>query len=548
MNENYLSPFEPKDPSPLFHHAKLSIPSKGEYDALTPTCRPIFSDDEGPKIPALLDSDLDYDLLSGPDDEEYQYVVRAAKLTKSLSALEYASGPDDESEGSASARSIHDRSMLDTDLDDDVYDFYDDPSSPVLDSAWNSDNVGKIPSSTMSRIISPQSPTPYNIPRESWPTQPLQKKEDHDLSTLTLGRLSPSKVHEGAYEEPAAQQAGGHEAGDEKATPVATNDNFDEDRELARRRPKPTRSRALHTKPTTSFTTTNESLLAAGLEAQAGKGVAPGLIEVPITLTATTALTGQGDGSSAPRRSNRTKIAPMKFWENERVVYGRSKDTEAPGRSIRAVVLTLPNSPKQYTKKRTQSRRIRNQPTGDQREVPPKIPVVATDSEEEDVLDGHELTAEPLLCDIYHPETGKQIQMVVGQSRRTFESKTLSDGTGCFYFGLGQDSLESGILDLAPRQKKDNSTTVESSLVRGQAFDLLVHTLSQLLRQTSCASFFVEVDHIRSEGRGRSSGLRHDFYHDYRRSIHCAEGQPVHDPKLVRDRVLPAPYREEPDW
>ena len=75
------------------------------------------------------------------------------------------------------------------------------------------------------------------------------------------------------------------------------------------------------------------------------------------------------------RRSHRTKVAPLQFWKNEKLVYGKPDDEGIVGQVIKAVIRAqpeeIPRKPKSGSKRKDAPQSIARPPPSRRRRIDP---------------------------------------------------------------------------------------------------------------------------------------------------------------------------------
>ncbi|KAF9359881.1 hypothetical protein BGX26_011171 [Mortierella sp. AD094] len=198
--------------------------------------------------------------------------------------------------------------------------------------------------------------------------------------------------------------------------------------------------------------------------------------EAAVELVAVPVVPDVGADNQGVRRSHRTKITPLEFWKNERVVIGKDADA-AP--VIKAVLRAPPEESHPKSKKRKRASASSNSKRGAAAVIPRQRRKQARTEVDEDELDssleenvdsqsGMGLSDEVAnkRAEVLTFGTNKVTSRVIAESKDTLNFKDVEGGQYLFHRGLEDaDSLASGIIKIKPSGKKPTTNSNGSSMV-----------------------------------------------------------------------------------
>ncbi|KAF9278277.1 hypothetical protein BGZ68_008668 [Mortierella alpina] len=198
------------------------------------------------------------------------------------------------------------------------------------------------------------------------------------------------------------------------------------------------------------------------------------LEEVPVVPEVATEETGV-------RRSHRTKIAPLEFWKNERVVLGRNDDASVSVPVIKGILRAAPQEPQPLsTKKR---RRVgTNGSAGTKKSAAPRTRRTARKTDYDDESDGYDEDLEKdraalelqgareetdrLTAETIDHGTNKVIPRVIAESAHAVRFRDVEGGEYQFHRGLEDiDSVVSGTMKIKCGGKKPSKNGSPCSMV-----------------------------------------------------------------------------------
>ncbi|KAF9995629.1 hypothetical protein BGZ79_010687 [Entomortierella chlamydospora] len=198
--------------------------------------------------------------------------------------------------------------------------------------------------------------------------------------------------------------------------------------------------------------------------------------ETAVELVTVPVVPDVGADDQGVRRSHRTKITPLEFWKNERVVIGKDADATPV---IKAVLRAPPEEPHPKSKKRKRAAASSNSKRGATFVMPRRRRKQAHTEDEEEELDsnleenvdsqsGMGLSDEVASkrAEVLTFGTDKVTSRVIAESKNTLNFKDVEGGQYLFHRGLEDaDSLASGIIKIKPGGKKPTTNSNGSSMV-----------------------------------------------------------------------------------
>ncbi|KAG0042616.1 hypothetical protein BGZ83_000247, partial [Gryganskiella cystojenkinii] len=174
------------------------------------------------------------------------------------------------------------------------------------------------------------------------------------------------------------------------------------------------------------------------------------------------------------RRSHRTRLAPLEFWRNEKVVLGPSDDLNVPVPSIKAVIRAAPEEPIRLGAKRRRTGAASSSGAATKRgKVGRSRREESSDEEEEEVVE-RELEKErrqlairgfvedttPKMMEIVDHKTDKVVKRVIATPKSQMAFKEVEGGQYQFHRGLEDpdSAMLSGIMKIKGGKEKPQSS------------------------------------------------------------------------------------------
>lgn len=237
-----------------------------------------------------------------------------------------------------------------------------------------------------------------------------------------------------------------------------------------------------------------------------------------------TSTSGMGEAHDFYRRSKRQKIAPLAFWRNEKVIYGRRQSARMPV-IVDVLRKDAAQSPTKQPARHQSSRQKKKraiEAEGKLREVGfrPKVSVEAAVID----YDTHELTQRrtPLAL-LFIDDTCWLLVLALGSDQVKAKTVNGEDFAIQTIFTEGT-FLSSGILEFPPKSSKPSRNSSKHVLVPHHlvmVIDVLIHANARHLGL------------LRDRGEPGGHHQRDPVYRGHRVSIHRAARQPVLDPVSV---------------
>ncbi|KAF9203553.1 hypothetical protein BGZ49_006288 [Haplosporangium sp. Z 27] len=201
--------------------------------------------------------------------------------------------------------------------------------------------------------------------------------------------------------------------------------------------------------------------------------------KTPVELVEIPVVPDVGAGDNGVRRSRRTKIAPLEFWKNERVVFDKDEDS-AP--VIKAVLRAPPTDepPRSSIKRKRTTGNGSNSKRSTVVPIPQRKQKQVSVEEEEDELDssleeslehsrGHLGLSDEVAskkAEVLTFGTNKVTLQAIAEAKDSTKFRDVEGGQYQFHRGLEDpDSLASGIIKIKPGGRKATTNSNGSSMV-----------------------------------------------------------------------------------